>query len=286
MRPYRHKSWTRLLCLVAALMLPGLGVAGEAPVSLGVLPYITPVKLIQTHNPLRLRLAEATGRPVSLITAPGFKAFVQRTSQGRYDYVFTAPHLARLAQYRDHYRPLVKTGHRIAGVFVVPKDSDIRTLQDLENRRITMVGQSAVISQLAVQALREAGLEKGRNLDIQNVPNHNNALMACLLGDSDASLSGKQLFLAMGETLGDRLRVIGETDSVIGFVVLAAPHVDPEEADRVRESLLSFADTDVGRTYFQTTRMVGFQPVSEAEMASLQPFIEGFLAKGRATSPQ
>lgn len=274
-----------ILGLSGSWLLPFSAQAANDPIRLGVFPYVTPVKLIQAHNPLRLRIAEATGRPVALMTAPTFKAFVQRTRQARYDYVLTAPHLARLAEYRDGYHPLVKSAHQVAGVFLVPMDSDIQTLADLEGRRITMVGQSAVISQLAVQTLRELGLEKGENLDILNVPNHNNAMMACLLGDSDASLTGKQLFKTMDESVTGRLRVIGETGSVIGFVLLARPGIDPVEAGRIREALLTFTETGAGQAYFQHTRLAGFLPVDEREMVALQPFIEGFLASKPAPQP-
>ena len=69
----------------------------KTPLTLGVFPYVSPVQLAAFHAPLKDYLTKSLGRPVTLVTAPDFNSFVDRTRDGQYDIIFTAPHLGRLA---------------------------------------------------------------------------------------------------------------------------------------------------------------------------------------------
>ena len=60
-------------CLCTFITLSGVVNAGNE-VNLGVFPYVTPVQLVKFHNPLRQRLQDTLGRPVTLVTAPSFKS--------------------------------------------------------------------------------------------------------------------------------------------------------------------------------------------------------------------
>lgn len=267
-----------VLCL-AILGLPSRVVhAGEA-VSLGVFPYVTPVQLVKFHNPLRARLEEALGRPVSLVTAPSFKEFIKRTQSGVYDYVLTAPHLGRLAEYRDGYTALVKTGHQVKGIYLARKDSAIRELKDIEGKSLMMVGKAAIIGQLVVRQLKEMGLEDGVNMEIRTTATHNNAMYASVRGESDVSVTGILLYEKIGQEERDKVRVIGETPGVPGFIFLASAGQSELDKAKVRTSLLSYGETEAGQQYFGPTGFKALLPVDLAEMESLQPFIQHFLKK-------
>ncbi len=97
---------------VFVLVLGPSALASEnTPLTLGVFPYVTPAQLASFHTPLKDYLAKSLQRPVSLVTAPDFDSFVDRTRKGQYDIIITAPHLGRLAETRDSYKRLAQTGH-------------------------------------------------------------------------------------------------------------------------------------------------------------------------------
>lgn len=272
----RNQILQGVFCLFVAALWCGPARADQS-VSLGVFPYVTPVQLVKFHSPLRQRLEETLGRPVTLVTAPTFKEFIKRTTQGEYDYVLTAPHLGRLAEYRDGYAPLVKTGHQVKGIYLVGKDSEIRTLKDIEGKSLMMVGKAAIIGQLVVRQLKELGLEDGVNMEIRTTATHNNAMYASLRGEADVSVTGILLYEKIGLEYRDKVRVIGETPGVPGFIFLASKRQSPEDKAKVQASLLGFGETPAGQQYFGPTGFKALLPVDAAEMERLQPFIEHFL---------
>lgn len=277
-----NRGWRRIrfTMVVGSLMVGLLSSARAAEsVRLGVFPYVTPVQLVKFHNPLRVYLEQTLGRPVTLETAPSFKAFIKRTRSGEYDYVLTAPHLGRLAQQRDGYYPLIKTGHLVKGVYLVPKDSPIQSLSDLNGKSITMVGQAAILSQMAVRQLQALGFRDGVNIEIRTTGTHNNAMYAALRGESDVSVTGILLYNKIQLRDREKVRVIGETPSVPGFIFLASSRVPKNERLRVREALLNYGDTPAGVEYFKPTGFKALLPIDPSEMDALQPYIERFLSQ-------
>lgn len=278
------KNWRLWVWLMLCLASPFTATAQQAepePLKLGVFPYVTPVQLVKFHNPLRTFLQETLGRPVVLETAPSFPEFVARTRQARYDYVLTAPHLGRLAEVRDGHHPLVKTGHQVQGVYLVPKDSPIRTLADLEGKSIMMVGEAAILTQLAVHQLAGLGLRDGENLEIRRTRTHNNAMYASLRGDADVSLTGILLFEKIQLQEKEKVRVLDKTPGVPGFILLAAPEVPENERDKVRQALLGFVDRPESADYFKMTGFRALLPIDRAEMEALDPYIERWLDSDR-----
>ena len=247
--------------------------------SFGIFPYVTPVQMVKFHTPLHRLLEDTLGRQVALVSAPGFLAFVHRTQKQEYDYILTAPHLGRLAEVRDGYRPIARTLHEVQGVYLVRADSAIRTLQDLEGKTLTMVGREAIITQMVEHQLRGIGLVDGENLQINFTRTHNNAMYAPLRGESDASATGILLWRKIGQDDREQVRVIGETPIAPGFILMAADYVPDEEVERVRKAVFSFGATDAGKAYFSATGFGGFAEVLPGEMQSLDPYTTYFLDK-------
>lgn len=125
--------------------------AEKPPLVLGLFPYVTPVQLAQFHTPLKDYLARKLDRPVTLVTAPDFMSFVERTREGQYDPIITAPHLGRLAETCDGYQRLAQTGHTVQGIFLAPADSGIHRIEDLRGKRVMIAQKVSIIYQLAEQ---------------------------------------------------------------------------------------------------------------------------------------
>lgn len=257
------------------LLFPLLASAAE-PVRFAIFPYVSPGKLVQFHLPLKEHLERTLGRPVSLVSAPGFDSFVERTAAGRYDYVLTAPHLGRLAELRNGYQRVALTLHVVQGIFLARRDSGIESLVDLEHKTVTMAARVSVIFQMAEHQLNQLGLVDGVNLTIRETSTHNNAMYAPLRSESDASVTGILLWTKLGQEHKQRLRVIGATPEAPGFMLMANPRVPASELAKVRDSVLSFAGTEAGAQYFRTTGLRGFAPITDSTMESMDPYLKIF----------
>jgi phosphonate transport system substrate-binding protein len=246
--------------------------AGKMELSLGLFPYVTPAQLIQFHIPLKNYLSKTLGMNINLVTAPDFESFMANTEKGDYDIIFTAPHMGRLAEKRDGYHRLAMTGHHVQGLFLAKKDSAINSLDDLKDKKIMVAQRISVIYQMVLQTLAKKGLVDGKNVTIIETKTHNNALYAPLRDEADASVTGILLWETLGQEYKDKLKVIGSTNSVPGFVLMAHPRVTAQIQKKLQQALFTYAKTAEGKTYFESTRLKAFLPIDSKTMKSLDPY--------------
>jgi phosphonate transport system substrate-binding protein len=226
-------------------------------------------------------LEQRLERKVVLVTAPSFKQFVKRTKKSAYHIIMTAPHLGRLAEVRDGYRPIAHTMHEVQGIYLVKKSSDIHRLTDLEGKTITLVGRSAIITQMAEQQLKKLGLVVGKDVTFRFTKTHNNAMYAPLRDESDASVTGILLWRKIGDEDRDKVRVIGKTPVAIGFQVMASSQVSDQDFQLIQKALLDFHKSTRGKEYMEKTGFKYFELVDEQEKKALDPFIQIFLKKNK-----
>jgi len=263
----------QIIYLFLSLPFISLSHASEInEISLGLFPYVTPTQLVQIHSPLKNYLSKTLGIEVNLVTAPDFMSFMQRTRQGEYDIIFTAPHLGRLAEKRDGYKRVAMTGHRVEGLFLAKKESEINTLEDLKNKKIMAAQRISVIFQMMLQTLADNGLQDGKNITIIETKTHNNALYAPLRDEADASVTGGLLWHTLGQEYKDKLKVIGHTRSVPGFVLLSHPRIPVKIQKSLKKALFDFGKTAEGKLYFESNGLKEFIPIDDSSMKELDSY--------------
>jgi len=272
-------SLIRFISVVLVLLLgPASAMASEKPpLILGVFPYVSPVQLAAFHTPLKDHLAKSLQRPISLVTAPDFDSFIERTRQGQYDIIITAPHLGRLAETRDGYKRLAQTGHVVQGIFLTRKDSNIRKIEDLRGKTVMIAQQVSLIYQMAEHLLREKGLVPGESVTIIETHTHNNAMHAPLRGEADASVTGTLLWRVLGEEQKDQMRVIGTTDEAPGFLLMANQRLPRQDVEKIKKILLDYHQVAGSEAYFSATGYEKFQKVDDKVMKRLDPYIRKFM---------
>ena len=248
----------------------------KPPLVLGVFPYVTPVQLVAFHTPLKDYLAKQLNRPVTLVTAPDFVSFVDRTRDGQYDIVITAPHLGRLAETRDRFQRIAQTQHVVQGIFLARKDSDIRSMDDLKGKSVMMAQKVSIIYQMAENLMREKGLVPGQNIKIIETRTHNNAMYAPLRSEADASVTGTLLFRVLQDEQKEQLRVIGATEEAPGFTVMAHPRMPAQDVEAIRKLLVGFHRLPESKAYFETTGFQKFLPDDDRAMKRLDPYTRIF----------
>lgn len=268
------KHWIRSVMLMAALALhPFYAAASEkTPLVLGVFPYVSPGQLAAFHTPLKEHLATSLQRPITLVTAPDFQAFIDRTQAGQYDIIITAPHLGRLAETRDGYQRLAQTGHVVQGIFLARKDSDIHRIEDLKGRTVMIAQQVSLIYQMAEQLLRQKGLVPGESVTIIETRTHNNAMHAPVRGEADASVTGTLLWRVLADEQKNRLRVIGSTEELPGFLLMANKRLSAPDVARIKGLLLDFHKIPGSEPYFATTGYEKFKHIDDRVMKQMDPY--------------
>ena len=282
--PFRN-LWPPWACLMYLLVtLAATSAATQAaPLTLGVFPYFDPATLASLHLPLKTHLSSTSGRRMTLVSAPDFKTFKQRSHTGRYDILLTAPHLGRMAQLRADYQWLAFTSNYSHAVFVALSESGIARVEDLRGKTLALPPKGAIIHHLALAHLERHGLLPGKDVTIETLTSHNNAMLAAIRGDVDAAAFGRPTWLRYAAPDRERLKLIDQSEQIPGFAVLVHPRIDAAVRESIRKALFAFPDTEAGQAYFDTTGLDGVRTVNDSDMELLDRYIERMAA---ALNPQ
>jgi ABC-type phosphate/phosphonate transport system substrate-binding protein len=135
---------------------------------------------------------------------------------------------------RDHgYQPLVARSDPYRAAFIVPKDSGIRDLRQLAGRKLLMPDEAAATTAVAKAELRVQGV---REPFISHTRYQDSVAAAVGAGMAEAGVVNPTIARKWKEAGG---AVIGETQPVVNWSVLASPKAPPELAARLTEALLA-----------------------------------------------
>lgn len=245
----------------------------------GVYPYLSPSKTVEQFTPLTDYLSKTLGRPVTLRSAPNFASFIERTRAGEYDFIFTAPHMGRLAQVRDGYVPLAQTGNPFVFIIVVRKESPLKSVADLRDRAVAIGAKLSMTYQVTNHALAGAGLELGKNVKFVDTASFSNIIRAVLKGEADAGAAPTSLLYSSEYAKEvERLREIYRSEPIPSFFLLSHPRLGTALHVQLRSALMAFHQSATGRIYFGKTLQQDFRPLDAATLKRLDPYTKVFNA--------
>jgi len=273
-RFHRGTAQLLLFSLLGLLLSPYTNAAGKDKDELvfGVFPYLSPSQIVEQFTPLNDYLAKALGRPVELRSAPNYSQFIERTRAGEYDIIFTAPHMGRLAEKRDNYRPLAQTGYPIVIVVLTKKDSPIKSLDNLRGHTLAVGAKMSMTYQITNQSLAESGLKLGKNVNFIDTASFSNVLEAILRGEADAGATGTLLWDSAPAGQRAQLREIYRAPPAPGFLLLGHTRNGKKMLSKLQAALTGFAGTAAGHAFFAKTRQIDFRPLDTATMKRIDPY--------------
>jgi ABC-type phosphate/phosphonate transport system substrate-binding protein len=135
---------------------------------------------------------------------------------------------------RDHgYQPLVARSDPYRAAFIVPKDSPIREVAQLGGRKLLMPDEASATCAVAKAELRHRGV---RDPYISHTRFQDSVAAQISMGLAEAGVVNPTIARKWKESGGT---VIGETQPVVNWSVLASPKAPPELALRLTETLLA-----------------------------------------------
>jgi ABC-type phosphate/phosphonate transport system substrate-binding protein len=135
---------------------------------------------------------------------------------------------------RDHgWQPLVSRADPYRAAFIVPKDSSILDFQQLGGRKLLMPDEASATTAVAKAELRRLGV---REPFISHTRFQESVATAVASGMAEAGVVNPTVARKWREAGG---RVVGETQPVVNWSVLASPAAPPELTARLTESLMA-----------------------------------------------
>jgi phosphonate transport system substrate-binding protein len=264
--------------LVGLLISPLASRSTENALVFGVYPYLSPNQIVEQFTPLNDHLTKALGRPVMLRSAPNFAKFIERTQAGEYDIIFTAPHMGRLAEKRDGYRPLVQSTNPFVFVAVAKKDSPVKSLDQMRGRALAVGAKLSMTYQVMNQALGKNGLEIGKTVKFVDTASFSNIIEAVLRGEADAGAAPTLLLDNAPAGQRAQLREIFRSPPLPSFFILGHPRHGAALLNELQTTLTDFAGSPAGKTYFAKSLQVSFRTLDAATMKRLDPYTAVFNA--------
>lgn len=267
------RLWPGLMLLLCLFAASGISAQTNQTLRLGIFPYLSSSQLFKTHVPLAEYLQRQLGVELQLQSAADFSSFVERTAQAEFDLVLTAPHMGRLAEAQSGYQPIVVSSNQIAALFVSRVSGPISSVSQLPGKRLVLPPKQAIISELALDYLRQAGLKPGQ-IQIEYAPSHNGALLTLQSGKADVAVFDQALWKTLNSNAQQRLRRLALSQGAPGVMILANPYVELGQVEKIRQMLLKFADTNKGKAYFDNSKLEPFRLISDEDMEFLTPYVE------------
>lgn len=244
----------------------------DAPLIFGVFPNMTAKQTVETYLPLARAMEKHLRRRVAIYSARDFKTFAERTRQGDYDILLTAPHLAWLARQDAGYRPLLKYVLPTRGLLVVKTTSPYQVPDDLRGQTIATPDSLAVVTLATQAALAAHGLRHDIDYQTTDSGSHLNAAMQVINGRAAAAMLGLHPYKLLPDEMRQQLRVVIQTAPLSSLMYLTHPGLRDRQANAIRGALLDFAATPEGRAFMQHGGYGGFTSVDGSELRAFRPY--------------
>ncbi|HLA75224.1 MAG TPA: phosphate/phosphite/phosphonate ABC transporter substrate-binding protein [Gammaproteobacteria bacterium] len=264
-----------LVLLLAQSSAPADTVASTSKKTLilGIFPYLNARSVVSAYQPVREYLEHSLDQPVQIYTAPDFKIFAQRTRDGEYDIVVTPPHLARLAQSKSGYIPLLRYAPDITAVIVVAKDDPIRSPADLRNKIIAVPDELAMVTLASKTWLEKQGLRAERDYTFSAAKSHYDAIALVAHGKSSAAITSNRILNQLPNTLTRNVRVLISITIPTNVMYAANSRLPAVLVKKLSAVLLDFPNDAAGRSFLESNNYTGFKLITEMELQSLDSYV-------------
>ena len=248
------------LCLAFALMA-NVRAAEERPLVFGVLNQQSPLLTAERWNPLLTYLTEATGIPLQLKMGRTVQETDAMMGRGEFDLVYTNHNFQ--TEYDGVYKVIARWGGGpIRGVIVVPADSPLRTLKDLQGRQVAYPSADAFVAYAVPKvALASAGLQAQPGF----AGNQEGALAQLKARQVDAAAVNSRFLAQYAEREGIRYRELFGSEDFAELPVIVHPRVPRDKADALRRALVGMRHDPKAAPVLLKAKSPGFEAADERD---------------------
>jgi phosphonate transport system substrate-binding protein len=226
------------------LVLVPLGRAAEQSFAFNVLSQRSVALTAQYWNPILIYVSGKSGVPLELKLAKTTKEGNALAEQGAYDFLYTnhffTPERDRLG-FRVIARP---AGRGIQGQIVVPQDSPIRSLQELNGKEVAFPTPDAFAAYfLPMDALIKA------KVDVKQVftSNQEAGLAQLKIGTVAAAGVNDQIIQRYARREGFEYRLLWNSEIYNDLCIMVSPKVPKEKVSAVRQAFVTMMNDPEGR---------------------------------------
>jgi len=249
-----------VMITVVAVVLAGCGggggggaASGDEPLQVGLIPNENPEEVEAQYQPLEDYLKKELGREVELSVPTTYNAVVEAMVSGELDLAYFGGLTYVQARQRADVHPLFtevnpRTGTtKYRSVIIVPADSDIEKVEDLEGRDFAFGSVSSTSGSLYPSImLNQAGIDYRTDLgEVVYTGGHDTTAQAVANGRVAAGGLEDRILYGLQEDgiiEKNKVRVIGESDPIEGYPWVVRDALSDKDEQALTDAFLGIED--------------------------------------------
>ena len=255
------------ICLGISMLLIVMSAVADQKheFTFGVFPHLPPRQLEKVYAPIAKEFSEILGREVLLRSNSSYQNFMENLDQGKFDIAFVQPFdYVRIAD-KLGYRPLATRVEPLATIFVVSKDSSLKSAKDLKGKTIALPPKVAAVSRLTMDYLKKLNLDPEKDVTITYHRSHVSCMQQVIIKAADTcgtALPAKRFF---EHKMKVELDVIGETGSIPHALFTAHPGLSDEDYQKIKATILSWSKTEKGKAMLKHGKLSAYKDIRDED---------------------
>lgn len=256
-----------LIVILTTLIFTQIVVAGspQSSIKFGVVPQFDPVKLSEIWKPILNELEKKTGLQFEMVSLKDIPSFEKGFQKGDFDFAYMNPYHAVVAYKKQKYVPIINDGDKkLFGILVINKESAIRSVKDLNKKKIAFPAPNA----LGASLLMRAELDRKFKIKIEPIwaKTHTSAYLNAVLGKTDAAGGVMGTFNTQEDNIKNKLKIIYKTDEVPTHPIVVHPRISKKDREKIIKALIEIGDTEEGR------QLLNKIPITRAARTSFKDY--------------
>ncbi|WP_394222871.1 phosphate/phosphite/phosphonate ABC transporter substrate-binding protein [Alteromonas gracilis] len=255
--------WLAKFLLLGLLVnTPAFAVNTKA-LTFAVVPQQSAKKLAENWQPLIDYITKSTGFEVNFKTAKDIPTFEANLAEGKYDIAYMNPYHFVVFNDSVGYRALARQrDKKLQGLIVVPKDSSVKTLDDLSGSEVAFPAPAA----FAATIITSAHL---RMKNIAFVPryvnSHDSVYLAVQRGFFDAGGGIVRTLEGLPTNIKKELRVLWKSKGYTPHALATHPKMSPSDRQAILNALLALSNDSSNHWILQGIGFNGFTASQDSD---------------------
>ncbi|MDN5379387.1 PhnD/SsuA/transferrin family substrate-binding protein [Thermodesulfobacterium sp.] len=256
---------------------------GPDTIKVAILPLYSPLTIYQRFDPLMKYLSEKTGKEFKIVIPKNFEEFITLVKKKEVHFAYQNPYVYALLSKSGHAKAIALTvgedcidesseicgGDRFRGIIIVRKDSPIKKIEDLKNKRIFIVSPYSAGGFLSQKIyLEKRGYNLRRDFRLVDVKRQERVIIGVYKKEADAGFIREAALGVFGKEVDlSQIEVLTPTEFLPNWP-WAVVKADKDLAKKVQESL-----THLPASILKNLKVKKFKPVEDKEFEPIKRYV-------------
>jgi len=218
----------------------------------GIVPQQSAKTLARLWTPICNYLSEKTGYTIQFSTAKDIPTFERRLLKGEYDIAYMNPYHYTVFHEKPGYEAIAhQADKRIKGIVVVKKDSDITSLQQLNNSQLAFPSPAAFAASVLPRAKMKAD---GIEFEPKYVSSHDSVYLNVSKGLFPAGGGVERTFNNTPPKVKETLRILWRTPGYTPHAIASNPELNTDTLQKLKQALIGMNNDPEGQALLKTIK--------------------------------